>query len=183
MKTSVEQSRCTRLIVTRPVMIITTLHESGVLNAGVFGAYTNISPTKIAVAVGRGSHTYQNVKRSGEMAINIPPAELASKIEVFADNMPSTESEVEKAGCRPFASEHISVPGIEECVAIVECRYVAEMDAGYHSLVVVEAVGGHVEEDVLDAAGRVDVLKARIFHSVAYPEPVYAQFGEVFRAE
>ena len=30
---------------TKPTMIITTLHESGIVNAGVFGAYTNLSPT------------------------------------------------------------------------------------------------------------------------------------------
>jgi len=182
MKIEVEQSRCGRLIVTRPVMIATTLHESGVLNAGVFGAYTNVSPTKIAVAIGRGSHTYANVKRTREMAINVPPAELATKFDLVAEDIPPTESEVEKAGWHPFASSKIATPGIEECLAIVECAYVDEMDVGYHSLVIVEAVAGHVDDDVLTENGLVDVLKARLCHAVAYPEPLYARFGEVFRA-
>jgi len=183
MKTSVEPERCSRLIVTRPVMIATTLHESGVLNAGVFGAYTNAAPARIAIAIGRESHTYANVKRSRELAINIPPVELAPAIEIFADEIPPDVSEVEKAGCHPCPSRAISVPGIAECVAIVECRYVTEMDMGYHSLVIVETVGGQVEEKVLAPDGRLDVLKARIFHSVAYPEPVYARFGQVFRVD
>ena len=182
MKTAIDPSGCTRLLVTRPVMIITTRHASGVLNAGVFGSYTNVSPTKIAVAIGRGSHTYANVKRSREMVINVPPIELAPMIETFAEPLPPTESEVDAAGCHALASLEIDTPGIDECVACVECRYVDEVDVGYHSLVIVEAAAGQVDEDVLTPEGRVDVLKARLFHSVAYPDPIYARFGEVFRA-
>jgi len=32
-------------LATKPTVIITTLHESGVVNGGVFGAYTNLSGT------------------------------------------------------------------------------------------------------------------------------------------
>ena len=183
MKIPVKADQCTRLIVTRPVMIITTLHENGVLNAGVFGAYTNVSPTGIAIAIWQGSHTFQNILRTRECVINVPPSTLAPKIATFASPLPDTESEVEQAGCAPLPSAHVSTPGIAECVAAIECRFVKETDVGGHSLVLVEALGGHVEEDALTEAGRLDVLKSRIFHAVAYPEPVYAEFGRVFRAE
>ena len=39
-------------LATRPTMFITTLHESGVVNAGVFGAYTNLSPSQVGIAIG-----------------------------------------------------------------------------------------------------------------------------------
>ena len=44
---------------TKPTIIITTLHDTGVVNAGVFGAYTNVSPTQVAVAVATPSDTYK----------------------------------------------------------------------------------------------------------------------------
>lgn len=183
MKTPVEASRCTRLLVTRPVILITTLHANGILNAGAFGAYTNVSPTDVAFAIWKGGHTYRNIVRSGEFVVNVPPAGLAPKMAVFAEHLPDTASEVEEAGCTSFDSAHVSVPGISECVATVECKYLKEMDVGAHSLVIGRALGGSAEESVLTEDGRLDVLKARIFHAVAYPEPIYAEFGRVFRAE
>ena len=51
---------------TKPTMVITTLHQSGIVNAGVFGAYTNLSPTQVGIAIARTSHTYSNIIRSGE---------------------------------------------------------------------------------------------------------------------
>ena len=183
MRIPVEASRCTRLIVTRPVVLLTTLHANGILNAGAFGAYTNVSPTDIALAIWRGSHTYRNIVRSGEFVINVPPAGLAPKMGVFASDLPDTQSEVEEADCTACESAHVSVPGIAECVASVECKFLKEMDVGAHSLVVGRALGGSVEESCFTAEGRLDVVEARIFHSVAYPEPVYAEFGRVFRAE
>jgi flavin reductase (DIM6/NTAB) family NADH-FMN oxidoreductase RutF len=181
MKTPVEADKCTRLTVTRPVMIITTLHKNGVLNAGVYGAYTNVSPTDFAIAIWKGSHTYQNIVRTEEFVINVPPVDLAEKIDTFAARLPDDRSEVEEAGCQAFESTHVAVPGIEECIASIECKYLQEVDVGAHALVLGRALGGHVEEGVLTSDGRVDVVKASIFHAVAYPEPVYAQFGKVFR--
>ena len=45
-------------LATKPTMIITTLHASGVVNAGVFGAYTNLSSTQVGVAIARDSHAH-----------------------------------------------------------------------------------------------------------------------------
>ena len=53
-------------LATRPTMVITTRHASGIVNAGVFGAYTNLSGTQVGIAVARGSHTYANIKARGE---------------------------------------------------------------------------------------------------------------------
>ena len=52
---------------TKPTMIITTLHDTGVINAGVFGAYTNLSPDQVGIAIGMGSHTYANALRSSRV--------------------------------------------------------------------------------------------------------------------
>jgi len=71
-------------LATKPTVIITTLHESGVVNGGVFGAYTNLSGTQIGVAIGTQSHTYANILRTREFVINVPGAELVKTIRVFA---------------------------------------------------------------------------------------------------
>ena len=182
MKIDVEAGLCARLVVTRPVIIITTLHASGVVNAGVFGAYTNFSPSGIALAVWKGSHTHANMRRAREFVINVPPAELAGKLAAIAADVPETRSELDDAGLTAEPSRHVAPPGVAECVASVEMRLTQEVDAGDHALMLGEALGGRVEQSVW-SGGRLDVLKARVFHSVAYPDPLYAVFARVFRAE
>jgi flavin reductase (DIM6/NTAB) family NADH-FMN oxidoreductase RutF len=54
-------------VATKPTIVITTRHASGVVNAGVFGAYTNLSASQVGVAIATSSHTYKNILRTGEV--------------------------------------------------------------------------------------------------------------------
>ena len=60
----VPANRCTRLITTHPLIIVTTLHDNGVTNAGTFGSYCNLSGTELGIATGKPSHTYGNIRRT-----------------------------------------------------------------------------------------------------------------------
>jgi len=83
---------------TKPTMIITTLHASGIINAGVFGAYTNLSGTQIGAAISVASHTYANILCGREFVINVPGADLVKALAVLADDIPETRSELDEAG-------------------------------------------------------------------------------------
>lgn len=175
--------RALRLITTKPTMIITTLNENGILNAGVFGAYTNLSPTEVGVAIGKGSHTYTNIKRTGEYVINIPSAEIVDSLSVIASPVPTSKSELTEAGLHPAPSKVVSASRIEECVASVELRFTREMEINHHSFVVGEAVLGWCVENLLDEEGYFDVAAARVLHDTRYPSPWYFLFGEVIKPE
>jgi len=162
-------------------MIITTLHESGVVNAGTFGAYTNVGPSQIGIAIGTGSHTYGNVKRGGEFVINVPPIEHAAALEVCGRGVPPDQSEVELAGLTTEAASQVKAPLIAECVANVECRFWKEVAIGHHNFVIGEVLCGHLGEEFVDTDGGIDVVKARVCYGVRYPDPVYAVLGETTR--
>ncbi|NOZ64355.1 MAG: flavin reductase family protein [Caldiserica bacterium] len=138
-----------RLIATRPTMIVTTVHENGKVNGGTFGAYTNLSPTLIGIAISRASDTYRNIKRTGELVLNIPGIELAdATFNIFGKHFPKNVSEVEEAGVSTVEGEIVKVPMIKECKANIECKYVKEMPVNYHVFVVVEALAGWCEEEL-----------------------------------
>lgn len=168
------ESRVTKLCRTRPCMIITTLHDGGIVNAGTFGAYTNVGPQEIAIAIGKASHTYQNIKRTGEFVINIPHIDHADTLETCAIKTPPTESELDHAGLTTEPATKIKTPLIKECVANVECHYWKELDVGSHMLVIAKVICGHLEEQYLDIDGSIDVIKAQIPFGIRYPDPVYA---------
>jgi len=179
MQRQVSKRESMSLLATRPVILITTLGEGGLINGGAFGAYTNLSPTEVGIAIGKPSHTYQNIKKTGEFVINVPGADLLEAIHIFGSSLPADVSEVEEAKLTPLPSRKISVPSLSECVAAVECRYEKELEIGYHSFVVGEVQCGWVREEFLDSEGYPDLVKARVLHDIKYPREIYLLFGEV----
>ncbi|MCM8768353.1 MAG: flavin reductase family protein [Candidatus Omnitrophica bacterium] len=173
----------TKLLRGKPVIIITTFHPTGIVNAGTFGAYTNLSPTEVGIAIGRPSHTYQNIKRTGELVLNVVTRPLALAAEVCAEEIPPTESELDKAGLHSEPSRKVKVPLIKECVVNIECQFLKELEIGYHSLVVVKCLAGHIEEEFLAEDGGLDVVKAEGVVNIAYPRPLYAVLAQPFLAK
>jgi len=181
MKKRLVTSRVTTLARTRPCMIITTLHPTGIVNAGTFGAWTNVGPDEIGIAIGMRSHTYQNMRRSGEFVINIPSLDHARALEICGEDIPPDKSEVELAGLTIEPAARVAVPMIAECVANIECRYWKELEIGYHSFVVGKVLCGHVIEEMMDVDGGLDPVKARVVFGVRYPEPLYSTLSRPTR--
>ncbi|HUT61087.1 MAG TPA: flavin reductase family protein [Phycisphaerae bacterium] len=175
----VKTAEAIRYITAKPTMIITTLHESGVVNAGVFGAYTNLSPQHIGAAIAKSSHTYANILRSGEFVINIPGADLVKAIAVLADDIPPERSEVAEAGLTTKDGITISTPSIAECAAAVELKLDREVPITSHSFLIGQVTGGWIRQEFLGDDGRIDVFKARAFKDFKYPKPLYFLPGEV----
>ncbi len=164
---------------TKPTAIITTLHDSGIVNAGVFGAYTNLSPSQIGVATSVKSDTYNNILSRGEYVINIPGAELAGKLRILASRIPPSKSEVEEAGLSLKEGLGLSTPSIAECVAAGEFRFEREVEVGQHSFMIGRCEGGWIKERYLDKDGKIDIFKAKVIKDFKYPAPLYVLPGEV----
>jgi flavin reductase (DIM6/NTAB) family NADH-FMN oxidoreductase RutF len=170
-----------RFIATKPTMIITTRHPSGVVNAGVFGAYTNLSPEHIGIAIAADAHTYANILRTREFAIGVPGADLVQAIKILADDIPPEKSEVAEAGLSLKDGITIATPGIAECAACVECVFDRDVTVDEHHFVIGRVTGGWIRESCLDTSGGIDIFKARVFKDFKYPQPLYVLPGEVIK--
>jgi len=166
-------------LATKPTMIITTLHESGIVNGGAFGAYTGLSGSQIGVAVGRSSDTYANTLARGEFVICVPGADLVKTIRIFGTGYPPEVSEVAEAGLTLKDGITVDTPSIAECVAAVEFKFEKEVPIGAHSFLIGKATGGWIKEEFLDSDGEIDIFKARIIKDFKYPKPLYVLPGEV----
>ena len=171
-------SRITRLARTWPCMIVTTLHENGVVNAGTFGAYTTVGSNELGMAIGIRSDTYRNLKRDEEFVINIPSIDHAAAMEICGQHLPDTESELDAAGLTTEPAHEVDAPLIAECVANIECRFWKELEIGAHSFVVGKVLCGHIAEDAMDAEGLLDPVKARVCYAVRYPARLYSVLAE-----
>jgi len=166
-------------LATKPTVIITTRHASGVVNAGVFGAYTNLAPDLAGFAIARTSHTYANILRDKEFVVNVPGADLVKAIAIIADEIPETRSEVAEAGLTLKSGITARIPSIAECQAAVEFVFVKEVAIAEHSFIIGRVTGGWVRDSALDADGRINIFKARVFKDFKYPKPLYVLPGEV----
>lgn len=171
------------LVRARPIIIIVTLHPDGTVNAGTFGAYTNVSGSEIGIAIGKPSHTYKNIKRTKELTINVVSKPIAKAAEICGQNIPENESELEKANLHCEKSKKVSVPIIKECVANLECKYVKEIEINYHSFVIVRCIAGHIEEEFIAPDGGLDVVRSQAIFNIGYPEPLYATLENPFFVE
>lgn len=166
-------------LATKPTMVVTTRHESEVVNAGVFGAYTNLSPRHIGAAISTTSDTYSNILRDEQYVINVPNVDIVDKLSVLAESIPTDRSEVEEADLTLRNGVVIDVPGIAECVAAVEMEFQEELPIGHHSFMIGECVGGWIKEQYRDEDGKIDIFEAQIVKDFKYPKPLYVLPGDV----
>jgi flavin reductase (DIM6/NTAB) family NADH-FMN oxidoreductase RutF len=175
----VKDKSAIRFISTKPTMIITTLHANGKVNAGVFGAYTNLSSEHIGVAVSPRSDTYRNILRSGEFTINVPTVEYVKTLKILADRYPEGVSEIEEAGLSIKEPLTGSSPSIKECVSAVECKLFEHLTTGSHELFIGNVTGGWIKQFAISEEGRLDIFKAKVVKDFCYPKPLYVLPGEV----
>ena len=168
-----------RFLNTRPTMIITTLHESGVVNAGVFGSYTGLSSEHVGAAISTDSHTFANILRTGEFVINVPGADLVKKIAILAADIPPEKSEVAEAGLTLKPGITLATPSIAECAAAVELKLHQDVAVSDHHFLIGRVTGGWIRQEFLDEDGRINIFKARTFTVFSYPQPLYVLPGQV----
>jgi flavin reductase (DIM6/NTAB) family NADH-FMN oxidoreductase RutF len=114
-------------VVPRPIALVTTLSQEGVLNAAPFSYFSIVAskPPLISVSVQRKQGMMKDTARNaiviGAFVIHITDESIIDKVNETAVSLPSNESEVPRAGFTPIPSEAIVVPGLKEAKIRMEC--------------------------------------------------------------
>jgi flavin reductase (DIM6/NTAB) family NADH-FMN oxidoreductase RutF len=114
-------------IIPRPIALVTTLSQAGVLNAAPYSYFSIIAnqPPLISISVQRKQgvmkDTARNAMETGSFVVHITDESIIDRVNETAANLPPNESEVERAGFTPIASEMIDVPGLQEAKIRMEC--------------------------------------------------------------
>ncbi|MFF2481138.1 flavin reductase family protein [Paenibacillus sp. NPDC058071] len=155
-------------IVPRPIALVTTLSNSGTLNAAPF-SYFNIvadNPPMVSISVqrrsGKQKDTARNAAARGEFVIHIADASYVEQLNRTAASLSPEESEVEWAGLTPASSERVVVPGLAEAKIRMECKLVRSIPLGGTEeepacdLLIGEIVLYHIDETLYDEQGHID---------------------------
>ncbi len=158
-------------IVPRPIAWVSTVDPEGRPNLAPFSFFTGITarPPTLAVAIGNKADggpkdTARNAIDTGELVVNVVPVALAEAMVLTSGEYAHGESEFDLAGVEVVASERVRPPRVARSPVHFECtlHQVVELeDAGEVTsrLLIARIELIHIDDAVLDAAGRVDPVR------------------------
>lgn len=158
-------------VVPRPIAFASTVDKAGNVNLSpfsFFNCFGSNPPTLIfspsrRVRDNTTKHTLENVLEVPEVVINIVSYSMAEQMSLASTEYDWGINEFLKSGLTPAESTRVKPPRVAEAPAAFECM-VKEVislgsEGGAGNLVICEVLLMHIQEQVLDEAGKIDPHK------------------------
>jgi flavin reductase (DIM6/NTAB) family NADH-FMN oxidoreductase RutF len=148
----------TSFVLPRPIAWVTTLAESGVVNAAPFSFFNVLGedPPLCVFAInlrpdGRVKDTLVNIRRAGEFVVHITDEPLAQLMHETGGDFPPEISEPDHLGLKLAPSSTIAVPRLADAPFAMECRTWKIIDVnGDRQLVFGEGVNFYIRDELWD---------------------------------
>lgn len=178
-------------VVPRPIAWISTVSRSGLVNLAPFSQCNILGwdPPYVMFSAnthfdGRRKDSVVNAEETGEFVFNMATWALRDAVVLTSHISDSGIDEMAKAGLTPEPSRLIKVPRVKESPINFECRHHQTMvlpcdTPGFmNSVVVGRVVGVHVADEMIDANGKIDILKVRPLARMGYLD--YTSVTDIF---
>lgn len=134
-----------RLLSSGPVVLISSLcNETPNIMPIAWTIPLDFDPPLVGCCIGDYSYTFSIVKKSRELVINIPTADLVKKVYACGKCSGREVDKFSFFGLTPSPASKVKAPLIEECYANLECRVVDMSQVKKYNLFIVEVVAAHV---------------------------------------
>lgn len=161
------------MIAPRPICFASTIDKLGRVNLSPF-SFFNLFSTDPAIVVFSPSrrvrdntikHTLENVLEVPEVAISVVDYDMVQQTSLASCEYGKEVSEFDKAGFTMQPSQLIQPPLVKESKAKMECRVLEVKPlgdkGGAGNLVICEVLRIHLDENIVDANGRLDQRKLK----------------------
>lgn len=155
----------------RPIAFASTVDKNGNRNLSPF-SYFNVFSTQPPIAIfspaksGRTltqKDTYHNAKETMEVVINVVTFDIVQQMSLSSTAYEKGVDEFVKSGLTPIDSELVKPARVKESPIQLECkvREVVELgdEGGSGNLIICEILMMHINDEVLDAEGKIDQTK------------------------
>lgn len=106
----------------------------------------SINPKLLGISVGFKRYSHEMIMNAKEFAINIPGKNLLKETHGCGRISGKNTDKFEHFNLTHEKSQHISSPGIKECLGIIECQLENHFTTGDHTFFVGKVLGASVEE-------------------------------------
>ncbi|WP_336962717.1 flavin reductase family protein [Sphingobium aquiterrae] len=151
-------------ITPRPIAWITTVSQSGVVNAAPYSFFNAVGAEPPLIVLGllkepvtrALKHTASNIIASGEFVVNLVSEADAQKMNECSVDAPADVSEVDYAGLATAPSVVVAPPRIATSPVSFECRKVAALDIGsMQTIIVGEILMAHIADEFITNPERI----------------------------
>ncbi len=149
------------VVVPRPIALVTTLGEDGLVNAAPFSFFNLMGGDPPAVALNialRDASVHKdslgNIEAAGEFVVNLVSEALASSMNICAIDFPPGVSEPTEAGLITVPSVKVAPPRLAASPVQLECRLHQVVGMGGNRIVLAEVVFLHVHDEFVDTENR-----------------------------
>jgi flavin reductase (DIM6/NTAB) family NADH-FMN oxidoreductase RutF len=159
-----------RPIYPTPAGLITSVDATGRPNIITLGEVFNISiarPVILGIAIRKERYSHQLISETREYVVNLPTQEIAEQVWYCGSVSGRAVNKFVESGLTPVPAQRVRPPLIAECPVNLECKLLGVQEIGDHDLFLGEVVVEHVNEGILDEAGRISVDKLHGFAFVA----------------
>jgi flavin reductase (DIM6/NTAB) family NADH-FMN oxidoreductase RutF len=155
----------------RPIAFASTIDKQGNVNLSPFSFFNCFGanpPILIFSPARKGrdnttKHSYENVREVPEVVINVVNFGMVQQTSLASTEYPKGVNEFVKAGFTEVASTIVKPPRVAEAPIAMECKVLQIIQTGDQgaagNLVICEIVMMHINENVLDADGKIDPWK------------------------
>ena len=136
-------------------------------------AYAVLPPCPVTVVC-----TYDADEKPNGLAVSwtgIAVSEPPHVADYFGITSGRKTNKFEDLDLTPMPAEHVHAPMIAEFPLSLECRVVSRQEIGSHSVFIAEILAVHVDERILDAEGKIDVVLLR---PLAYDHAKYLYLAQ-----
>ena len=160
-----------------PCVMVTTVAPDGrpnIITLAWVGTVCS-SPPMLSISVRPATYSHGLLTRTKEFVVNIPGAGLLKEMDMCGMMSGRDKDKFALIGLTRLPASQVQPPLIAECPVNIECRVQQIINLGLHDMFVGEILAVHVDEEVLDEKGRVDVAKVA---PVAYGGSRYWAVGD-----
>ena len=116
-------------------------------------------PPMLSISVRKNRYSYDLIKSSGEFVVNMTTHNLALQTDLCGIVSGSKYDKFELAELTQEKAHKVKIPMIAESPVNLECQVRSVIELGTHDMFIAEIVATHIDEDILDDDGRIDVQK------------------------
>lgn len=155
----------------RPICFASTIDSDGAANLSPF-SFFNVFGSKPPILIFSPArrvrdntikHTLENVYANKEVVINVVSYNMVQQTNLASCEYPKGTDEFIKAGFTPIKSDLVKPWRVKESPVQLECRVTQVIETGHEggagNLVICEVLCMHIDDNILDAQGKIDPHK------------------------
>ena len=145
------------LIVPRPIALVTTLSETGVVNAAPFSMFNMLGeePPIVMISINRLKDgalkdTAANIARTKEFVVHLSDEAMATQMHRCGERLPPDASELAAVGLTTLPCKAVKPPRIAEAPVAFECTLWETLETASRQIFIGEVRWLHARDDLID---------------------------------